>query len=251
MDSFSNPPVIGITTLGRSPTGEFCLLADYVDAIYQAGGLPVLLPPGKIYHEAIIHQVDGLVFTGGGDIEPKCYRGVSHPEIYKVDSERDTAELALAAAALRSNVAILGICRGLQVLSVASGAALFSHLPDVVGMAIAHREEQRRPTRHWVNVIQDSQLARIVETSTMEIVSWHHQAVTAPPKGWRIAAYAPDGVIEALEHECHPWAITLQWHPEMSPHDPLQQRIFKSFVTAAHTQRVVRQSCNSKATRCA
>ena len=233
------PPVIGITTYGRNDADEFHLFASYTDAVRRAGGLPILLPPGEVHQEQILQLVDGLIFTGGGDIDPGHYSGQHHPTIYKLDAERDRFELSLARLALQQDVAILGICRGLQVLSVVSGSPLLPHVPDVFGLAVAHREEPRQPTQHAVQVVPGSRLADVVTVAEMEVVSWHHQAVPVAPQGWRVSALAADGLIEALEHEAHPWAIALQWHPEMSAaHDPLQQQIFRAFVLAAQARQM-------------
>lgn len=227
-------PIIGITTYGRNEIGQFALYGSYVDAVRQAGGLPMLLTPGEPRLDALIRQLDGIIFTGGGDIHPDRYNGDSHPTIYKTDAERDEFELALAERAIAADLAVLGICRGMQVLSVASGAQLLPHIPDRFGTGVLHREEQITPTRHPVEILPGSQLAQIVGAPCLEVVSWHHQAITTVPPGWQVSAYAPDGLIEAVEHDAHPWAIALQWHPEMSAAaDPLQQRIFAAFVKAA------------------
>jgi putative glutamine amidotransferase len=237
MTASHSSPIIGITTYGRNEAGEYHLYAAYIDAVRRAGGVPILLPPGEQNPDRLIQVVDGLLFTGGGDIDPDHYSGASHPTIYKIDPERDAFELALARRAIRADIAVLGICRGLQVLSVASGGQLLSHVPDAFGTSVLHREEQICPTRHPVEVLPDSQLAQIIGGSHLDVVSWHHQAVTTVPPGWQAAAYAPDGLIEAVEHGNHPWAIALQWHPELSSaEDPLQQRIFDAFITAAQTR---------------
>lgn len=238
--SFNRSPIIGITTYGRNERGEFHLYGNYIDVVRRAGGVPILLPPGETNLDRILNLVDGLIFTGGGDIDPDHYDGDAHPAIYRVDPERDAFELALAKRAVQSNLALLGICRGLQVLNIASGGRLLPHVPDAFGTDVLHREEPLNPTRHPVEVVPGSLLADIVGTSSMEIVSWHHQAVPTVPPGWRATAFAPDGLIEALEHEEHPWAIALQWHPELSAaEDPLQQRIFDAFIQAARTERAV------------
>ncbi|MBD2462841.1 gamma-glutamyl-gamma-aminobutyrate hydrolase family protein [Oscillatoria sp. FACHB-1407] len=232
-------PLIGITTYGRNDLGEFHLYAAYVDAVRRAGGVPILLPPGEPNLDRLIERVDGLVFTGGGDIEPTHYDGDLHPKIYRLDSERDSFELALARRAIQADLPLLGICRGLQVLSVASGGKLLPHVPDTFGTDVLHREEPLHPTKHPVAIAPQSLISKIVGVSEMEVVSWHHQAVPTVPPGWQATAYAPDGLIEALEHQDHPWAIALQWHPELSAAtDPLQQRIFNAFVQVAQTRLV-------------
>ncbi|AFY85837.1 MAG: putative glutamine amidotransferase [Chroococcidiopsis cubana SAG 39.79] len=230
------PPLIGITTSGQMLTGNFSLSKFYVEAIRSAGGVPILIPAGEPNLAAMFAQLDGLVFSGGGDIDPDMYNGVCHPTIYNIDPERDRSEISLAQLALATEIPILGICRGLEILVVATGGSLIPHLPDEFGEVIAHRADQALSTEHTVKIAPDTHLAQIVGTLEVPVVSWHHQAVGTIPSEWRIAAKAPDGVIEALEHGNHPWAIALQWHPEMSIQDSSQYRIFHAFVTAARTR---------------
>ena len=232
----SKPPLIGITTPGQGETRLFCMRSEYVDAVRLAGGVPILLPPGEPDPSFILERVDGLIFSGGGDIDPAIYNGSLHPTIYNVDPERDRFELALATLALGTDIPVLGICRGLEVLVVATGGNLVSHLPDEFGEAIAHRTNQSLPSEHGVKIAPESRLAKIVGATEAKIVSWHHQATRTVPPDWNITARAPDGVIEALEHKHHPWAIALQWHPELAIKEPLQQRILWGFVTAAQNR---------------
>lgn len=229
----STPPIIGITTYHQKEAGNFSSPVGYADAVRRAGGVPILLPPGESDPTVLFTVVDGLVFTGGGDLDPATYNGLPHPMIYGVDSERDASELALAKLALTTHKPVLGICRGLEVLMVASGGELVQHVPDEFGEGILHRLELLRPTEHRVHIRPNSKLATIIERTEITVVSWHHQAVRAAPPGWRVIAKAPDGVIEALEHGEHSWGIALQWHPELSPTDPLHLRIFEAFVEAA------------------
>lgn len=236
------PPLIGITTSGQMLTGNFSISKFYVEAVRLAGGLPILIPAGEPNLAGVLSQLNGLIFSGGGDIDPKLYNGVSHPTIYNIDPERDRSEIALAQMALATEIPILGICRGLEVLLVATGGSLIPHLPDAFGAAIAHRADQLHSVEHTVKIDLDTRLAQIVGTTEVNVVSWHHQAAGVIPPEWRIAAKAADGVIEALEHKYHPWAIALQWHPEMGIQDVGQQRIFQAFVAASRTRRAVWQT---------
>uniref|UniRef100_B8HTA3 Peptidase C26 n=1 Tax=Cyanothece sp. (strain PCC 7425 / ATCC 29141) TaxID=395961 RepID=B8HTA3_CYAP4 len=231
-------PIIGITTYSRSESGEFTLPGAYVDAVQLAGGLPLLLPPLQVDPVALLDRVDGLIFAGGGDIDPERYGGEPHHTIYLVDEERDSFELALARQALQKQIPVLGICRGLQILSVATGAQLVAHVPEVYGDQILHRlDHPRRPITHATQVLPHTRLAQILETTEITVMSWHHQAVRTVPEGWQLAAQAADGVIEALEHQHHPWLIAVQWHPELSPDAPVHRRLFQAFVQASQ------QSC--------
>lgn len=227
-------PLIGITTYNRNEAGDISLPGAYLDAVQKAGGVPILLPPHQAPLERLLTKIDGFILAGGGDIDPSLYGGAHHPTIYAVDTDRDAFELALAKAALKRQIPILGICRGMQMLSVASGAALIPHVPDVYGDAIAHRLDQpRRPTPHPLTLAADSRLATIMQAVAITVMSWHHQAVKTLPSGWRVAAQAADGLLEAIEQEDHPWAIGVQWHPELSPHDPAHQKLFKALILAA------------------
>ncbi|MDX2244152.1 MAG: gamma-glutamyl-gamma-aminobutyrate hydrolase family protein [Leptolyngbyaceae cyanobacterium bins.302] len=230
----SNAPIIGITTYARNEAGEISLPGHYLDAVEEAGGIPILLPPHQTQADRILDIVDGLIFAGGGDIDPSAYGGEHHPTIYLVDGDLDQFELTLAKAALSASIPTLGICRGMQILSVASGAKLIPHVPDVYGDAIAHRlDHPRRPTPHLVQLEASSRLATIMQAAEVMVESWHHQAVQSAPPGWKPAAYAADGLVEALERVDHPWMMAVQWHPELSPHDPAHQRIFQALVEAS------------------
>jgi putative glutamine amidotransferase len=227
-------PIIGITAYGRNEAGEFTLQAVYVDAVRKAGGIPILLPPGEPYPDRILQQVDGLILAGGGDIDPVIYGGDEHPTIYSVDAERDEFELALAEMVIAEGLPVLGICRGMQVLGVASGGNLVSHVPDRFGDDILHRlDNPRRPTSHTVEVNAQSRLARVLKVTSTEVTSWHHQAVQSVSSGWSPVAFAPDGVIEAIEHQDHPWAVAVQWHPELLSDCPAQKALFHALVEAA------------------
>ncbi len=227
-------PIIGITTYGRNAAAEFTLQAVYVDAVRRAGGIPILLPPGETRCDRILQLVDGLILAGGGDIDPAIYGGDSHPAIYSVDAERDEFELSLAETVMAEGFPVLGICRGMQVLGVVSGGNLISHVPDRFGDDILHRlDNPRRPTSHTVEVNAQSRLAEVLKVTKTEVTSWHHQAVQSVSNGWSPVAFAPDGVIEAIEHQEHPWAVAVQWHPELSAHCPAQKSLFHALVEAA------------------
>lgn len=234
----SKLPLIGITTSGQMLTESFCLSKFYVEAVRLAGGVPMLIPAGEPNLFAILASLDGLIFSGGGDIDPAIYNGVSHPTIYNVDPERDRSEISLAQLALATTIPILAICRGLEILMVATGGNLYPHLPDEFGEMVVHRTDQMHSIEHSVKITSESRLAQIIGTTEISVVSWHHQAASEVPLEWHVTARAVDGVIEALEHKHHPWAVILQWHPELSINDPLQQKIFQAFVTAAHNSKI-------------
>ena len=229
--------VIGLTTYAQDENGRFALPREYVDSVRRTGALPLLIPPGGDAIARTLAEIDGLVLSGGGDLGPHHYAGSDHPALYNVDAERDATELELARCALERRLPLLAICRGLQVVNVALGGALHEHLPEVVGEDVAHRAPPRDPIPHPVRVEADSRLAGIVEQRELEVASWHHQAIRELAPGFRAAAHAPDGTIEAIESDAHPRLIAVQWHPELTAAtDPAQQRLFEAVVRDAHTQ---------------
>lgn len=234
-------PRIGITTYGRDEHGRFCLPAAYVDAVRRAGGVPLLLPPGEAHPERVLEVVDGLILSGGGDIDPACYGGRSHPTLYLVDPERDRFELHLARAVVDQDVPVLGICRGSQVLNVAWGGDLIPHLPEGEDAPVRHRLPPRTPTDHPVSVDPGSRLAGILGEPELSVRSWHHQAVQRVASGWRAVAWAPDGTVEAVEWQQDAWAVGVQWHPELSMDSPVHRRLFEALVQAAAQRRQARQ----------
>lgn len=224
-------PIIGITTYHRNEAGDFLLPGGYVDAVILAGGIPVLLPPTQLDPAHILDGIDGLIFAGGGDINPDWYGGSTHPTIYLTDAERDRFELALAKAALNDAIPMLGICRGMQILNVATGGDLVVHIPETYGNHVTHRlDNPRRPIEHPVQLQPDSYLAAMMGTRTVQVVSWHHQAVKTIAPEWKQVAFAEDGLVEALEHQQYPWIVAVQWHPELSINDPAHQQLFRAWV---------------------
>jgi putative glutamine amidotransferase len=227
-------PVIGITSYGRDDHQRFGLPAVYVDAVRRAGGLPVILPPGEDDVTGLLSLLDGIILSGGGDISPQFYGGVTHATNYMVDVERDSSEIRLARHLITQDTPLLGICRGTQIINVALGGTLIEHLPDLVGEAVLHRAPPRLPVEHEVVIDPASRLASIVGESRLTAASWHHQAIRQPGAGLQVVGHAPDGTIEAVEKPGHPWLIAVQWHPELTAaDDPVQQRLFDGLVEAA------------------
>ncbi len=227
-------PLIGVTTYGRDENNEFHLPVQYVECIRRAGGAPLLLPPGEPHWREVFSRFDGLLLTGGGDIDPEIYGGIRHETIYRVDPERDRNELAMALDAVTRGVPTLGICRGIQVINVALGGTLVEHLPELVGEKVFHRLPPRQPSSHLVRVKANSHLALTLGQTEINPVSWHHQAIRVAAPKLDIVAEANDGTIEAIEMPSHPWLIAVQWHPELTAEeDRSQQRLFDAFVKSA------------------
>jgi putative glutamine amidotransferase len=212
-------PLIGITSYEPEEvrTGVWVFSAAlipsaYVDAIERAGGRPLVVPPVEEGVEETLDALDGLIFSGGEDLDPAHYGAELHPETKGVHEERDRAELALLKAALERDMPILAVCRGSQVLNVALGGDLVQHLPEVVG----HDEHKHTPGQfadHDVRVSPDSRLGQLVGEHT-PVKSHHHQGFGRIGAGLREVAWAEDGVVEGLEDPDRRFAFGVLWHPE-------------------------------------
>jgi putative glutamine amidotransferase len=213
---------------------EMALGMPYLEALERSGALPVVVPP--LHEQALEHlldTVDGLLLSGGPDIDPATYGQPPHPCLGPTEPPLDAFELALAQAADRRATPLLAICRGAQLLNVARGGTLIQHLPDAVGTAIAHR--QREPAdalTHAVEVEPGSRLVEALGWTEGRVNSFHHQAVDALGRDLRVSARAPDGVIEAFEAPEHPFLLAVQWHAEYLVGWPQHAPLFEAFVAA-------------------
>jgi putative glutamine amidotransferase len=208
---------IGVTTYRRETEGRhrFTLPAAYVDAVRAVGGVAVLLSPGEDEPQALLSRLDGLVLSGGGDLDPRI-SGAVHGTVYGTCAERDEFEIALARAAIAQGAPTLAICRGLQIVNVARGGTLHGHLPDVVGEAVVHRASQVEATAHPVQLDPKSDLAAALDADQLASVpSWHHQAIDRLGAGLEPIAWAADGVIEAVRLPDAATLTAVQWHPEL------------------------------------
>ncbi|MEP6856342.1 MAG: gamma-glutamyl-gamma-aminobutyrate hydrolase family protein [Pedococcus sp.] len=206
----------------------------YVHKLEQAGALVLVVPPRPDADPAAAHEVlarlDALVIAGGADVDPVHYAQDRHPRAQDSRADRDAMELALARAAAESGLPLLGICRGMQVMAVASGGVLEQHVPDRVG------HDEHSPSDgvygvHPVTTVPGTLLGRLLGTET-EVPSYHHQSVLTHP-GYVASAWAVDGTLEAMEDPDLPFRMAVQWHPEMGE-DP---RLFEAVVSAARTWR--------------
>ncbi|MGF1479248.1 MAG: gamma-glutamyl-gamma-aminobutyrate hydrolase family protein [Cyanophyceae cyanobacterium] len=230
--TFVKSPLIGLTTYSQAQTGRFYVPGLYVEAVHQAGGTPLLLPPVPTDPTWLLTPLDGLVLIGGGDIDPQFYRGAFHPSVYNVDPRRDQFELELVQTALEHQIPLLGICRGLEIIVVAEGGDLIPHVPEH-STTVVHRTEASPSAQHAVEIVPSSQLAQVMGVTATTVVSIHHQATQTVPPRWRAVARAEDGIIEALEHESHPFALAVQWHPELSLDNLAHLQLFQGLVQAA------------------
>lgn len=208
----------------------------YAAAVEASGGIPVIIPvmhPG-LAPELVAH-LQGILFAGGVDVDPSYYGEEPLPGLGQVTPERDALELALAREALDRGVPVLGICRGVQVLNVAAGGTLYQDLASQLGKVLKHRQEAPRwYESHAVRIDPGSRLAAVVGTSELRVNSFHHQAVREVAPGLRAVAWAPDGVVEAVEAVNHRFALGLQWHPEeMWRRYPVHLKPFAALVEAA------------------
>jgi putative glutamine amidotransferase len=226
-------PVIGITAYVETArytiweTPATLLPHAYVERVLRAGGQPVVLPPAGD-PSCVLPRLDGLVLSGGGDLDPSSYGAAPHPRTGYVRDFRDEAELALVRRALDAGLPFLGICRGAQVLNVALGGTLHQHVPDVVGDD-RHCAAPGRYHRFPVTVAPGSVLAEALGAETATVAHYHHQAVDRLGAGLTATAWADDGLIEAVEADRSAFALGVQWHPEVGA-DP---SLFTALVTAA------------------
>ncbi len=237
-------PVIGLTTyLQRAQTGVWDVRAGFLPAVYfeavgMAGGLPVLLPPQPVDDataDRLLDGLDGLIITGGRDVDPGVYGSSRHPATDDpvADSRtRDRFEFALLHAALRRRLPVLGICRGAQVLNVALGGTLHQHLPDVLGHT-RHQQGNAVFSTSSIATVAGTRVRALVGAVT-EAQCYHHQAIDRLGDGLIVSASDTDGVIEAIEIDArqHPgrWVVAVQWHPEERLDD---LRLFAGLVEAA------------------
>lgn len=200
----------------------------YVAAVVGAGGGAVLLPPMPFHPAHVLSLLDGLVITGGADVGPSRYGAPPHDETDSPRDARDSWELALCQAAVESDLPLLAVCRGLQVLNVALGGTLHQHLPEVVGHD-RHRRTPGAASSNPVTVEAGSALASILGPGTVGLCH-HHQAVDRLGGRLRPVGFAADGTVEAVELPGQRFAVGVQWHPEG---DPTDNRLFVAFVEAA------------------
>ena len=210
-------PLIGLSAYRQQASwGVWNTQADLLNSLYArsveaAGGIALLLPPQGDVSAAVVRRLDGLIISGGADVDPERYGEQPHPQTQTAQPDRDAWELALLAEAERTGVPVLGICRGMQVMAVHAGGQLEQHLPEVVG----HDEHSPGGDAFgWVSVttVEDSLVSTLVG-DVLQVNCHHHQAVTAHP-GLVPTARAADGTLEAVEHPERPFWLGVQWHPE-------------------------------------
>jgi putative glutamine amidotransferase len=233
-------PLIGITTRNSKDADGHPITAlqhSYSRAVVQAGGLPVPIPSLLSQEDFtdLYSRLDGILFSGGGDVSLDYFGGSAHPRIGEVDEMRDLTEITLLRAAADDGKPMLGICRGAQVMNVALGGTLYTHIIDQLKGAVDHDYpgHLRRTIVHPVNVDETSRAAEIFGETLLKVNSLHHQGLKDIAPRLKVVGFAPDGLPEVVEMSDHPYAVGVQWHPEWLTDQPAMQRLFKSFVDAS------------------
>jgi gamma-glutamyl-gamma-aminobutyrate hydrolase PuuD len=234
-------PIVGVTAQQKmvlSSNGDLesqVVGHTYTDSVLRAGGLPVVLPPLPAADvPALVDRLDGLVFSGGGDIEPWRYGEESHETIRRTNAGRDEFELALACEARERRLPVLAICRGIQIFNVAYGGTLFQDIPSMIGSKDHMMESQAVFNGHHpITIESGSMLAKATGATELMVNSVHHQAIKDLAPVFRPVAWAADGVIEGIQHEDDEWPLlAVQWHPEFLDDngDKASRRLFESLV---------------------
>ncbi len=234
-------PIIGLTTYRKRSQDThvplYGLMLSYVNAVAGAGGIPVLIPLNLDDDDLgqVLERLDGLLLPGGGDIDPAHYGGRPHDTVYGIDDDRDRVEIGLARLAVRNQKPLLAICRGHQVLNVALGGTMYEDIASQMPGAIQHAYDgARTDLPHTVRVLPGTQLAMILGREETPVNSIHHQGLHVVAAELTVSALAPDGLVEGVEIERHPFAVGVQWHPEnLLEVEPVMQSLFAGLVDAA------------------
>jgi len=235
-------PVIGITSYAQEASfGVWRLPAalvplDYVESVERAGGRPLVIPPSAEGVEETLDAIDGLVLSGGADLDPATYGAEPHTTTDMPQTRRDAGELALLRAALDRDLPTLAICRGSQLLNVVRGGDLVQHLPEVVGDE-RHKETPGTFSEHGVRIDPESRLGRLVALHA-PVKSHHHQGFGRVGEGLRETAWADDGTLEGIEDPSKRFALGVLWHPEASE----DAALFEALVEEACAYRATRRS---------
>ena len=220
-------PVIGVTPCSR--------VDDYVESVKRAGGEPVVLANDDD-PAAVLDRVDGVLLTGGLDVDPRLYDEAPHPTT-EAAPERDRFEIPLARAAIARDVPLLAICRGIQVLNVAAGGSLIQDIPSAIQSKLNHSVDTPKDhLAHNVRVVHGTVLADLLETEQRTVNSRHHQAVGVVANDFVVSAESADGIVEAIEKPDATFCLGVQWHPENFWKTGEFANLFESFVQAARAR---------------
>ncbi|AEF93349.1 peptidase C26 [Desulfotomaculum nigrificans CO-1-SRB] len=229
-------PIIGITSSYDQEAGQIFLPRYYIDAVAAAGGVPMVLSGvlSATMVDQILDSIDGLLLSGGVDVDPLLFGEEPEPGMGDICPERDQFELSLSRRALTMDMPLFGICRGIQVLNIAAGGTVLQDISTAVQNPLKHH--QRAPRwygTHTIKTLPGSKLAAILG-GQMAVNSFHHQAVGRVAEGFKVTAWSADGVVEGIESIEHKFVLGLQCHPEcMWEHDQRIFGLFKAFIAAA------------------
>jgi putative glutamine amidotransferase len=234
------PAIIGITTsqitnqYGQPTT---LLTEAYSRAILQAGGVPVLIPSvlDAAGRGSVFAHLDGILFSGGGDIHPRQFAAPPHAAVEDVEDDRDLLELDLLNMSASARKPFLGICRGCQLVNVGLGGTLYTHLPDEPGGPINHKHPGNEHTVlvHRVKLESGMFLSHVLGEADLMVNSHHHQGLKDLAPAVRVAGRAEDGLVEAIEIPDHPFGLAVQWHPEWLTDQQPTRNLFQRFVESA------------------
>jgi len=229
-------PAIGITTRLEHETRRFYIGRDYCEAIFAAGGTPVLVPliPDPAYIEEIVSRLDGIFLPGcDSDPDPALYGEDPHPRLGRVVPEKDATDLAVIAEAERRGLPILGICFGMQILNVSRGGSLIQDIESQITDPILHQQGiPHERNSHQIRIEEGSLIEELAESEAAMVNSHHHQAVRAVGNGLKATSRTSDGVVESIEDTNGKPIFAVQWHPELSwQTDTLSAAIFERFVS--------------------
>lgn len=234
-------PLIGFTTYRTTSQAgypQMSVAEVYLQALSRAGAIPFAIPSGlpeDTLRELLSH-LDGVLFTGGGDIDPARYSDNDLPRVNEVDPARDRAEFFILDQAIQRGIPFFGICRGIQVINVGLGGTLFADISVQLPNALKHDfypDWPRHHLAHEVKVDETSRLAQILKTTDLRVNSLHHQAINQLATGLRPTAYSPDGLVEGVELPDHPFGLAVQWHPECLIDQEAMMALFTGLVQAA------------------
>ncbi|MED1202395.1 gamma-glutamyl-gamma-aminobutyrate hydrolase family protein [Heyndrickxia acidicola] len=230
-------PIIGITS-DVDLNSKHILSNDYPQAVIQNGGVPVILPIGIDENvRQIAETIDGLLLSGGGDIDPAFFGEEPIQGLGEISPGRDSLELQLVKEMLEIDKPVLAICRGIQVLNVAAGGDMYQDIFSQASNPILQHKQKAARTHlsHSVNVVEQSILACVAGQTHFKVNSFHHQAIRKVPKPFIVTAWSSDGIIEAIESKEHKFVLGVQWHPENLAvnGDIISKRLFEQFIEAS------------------
>ncbi len=240
-----NRPLIGInadyrsSAKGRAP--HTFMQSGYYDCLLAAGAVPIILPPLIKEHDLapIVDRLDGVLLTGGDDLDPKKMGLAPHPSVTVMNDRREVADRLLIKLVQQRRMPVLGVGLGMQQLNVVNGGGIYLHLPEDMPRCIPHRDPQGGVHRHTVIMEPGTRMEEIYGPGEIRVNSYHHQGIRKLAPIFRVAAVAPDGLIEAFEGKDHGWWVTgVQWHPENEGSISLDTQLIEAFTEAAASSKM-------------